>query len=78
MDCVADTHASIWYLFAAPDLSAEAKDFMDSVVASGGFIFVPAISIVEIIYLIEKNKLPPSTLSRIVQDCQSSEQQFFI
>lgn len=67
MDCVADTHASIWYLFAAPDLSGEAKDFMDSVVTSGGFIFIPAISIVEIIYLIEKSKLPPSTLSRIVQ-----------
>ena len=67
MDCIADTHASIWYLFAAPELSANAKNFMDSVAASGGFIFVPSISIVEIVYLTEKGKLLPPTLSRLIQ-----------
>lgn len=67
MDCVADTHAAIWYLLGSPELSAVAKDFMDSVAASDGSILVPAVSIVEIIYLIEKNKLPSSTLPRLIQ-----------
>lgn len=67
MDCVADTHATIWYLFASPELSANAKNVMDSASSSGGFIFVPSISIVEIIYLIEKGKLLPQTLSRLIQ-----------
>jgi len=35
MDCLADTHASVWYLFAAPELSAVAKNFMDMAAASG-------------------------------------------
>lgn len=26
MDCVADTHALIWYLYAMPELSAAAKN----------------------------------------------------
>ncbi len=67
MDCLADTHASVWYLFAAPELPATAKNFMDATAASGGFIFVPTISVIEIIYLTEKGKLLPQTLPRLVQ-----------
>ena len=67
MDCLADTHASVWYLFAAPELSAAAKNFMDAATASGGFVFVPTISIIEIIYLTEKGKLLPQTLARLIQ-----------
>ena len=57
MDCVADTHAAIWYLYASPRLSTAAKEMMESVASSGGAIFVPSISIVEIIYLIEKGRM---------------------
>ena len=67
MDCLADTHASVWYLFAASELPATAKNFMDATAASGGFIFVPTISVIEIIYLTEKGKLLPQTLPRLVQ-----------
>ncbi len=67
MDCLADTHASVWYLFAAPELSAVAKNFMDMAAASGGLIFVPTISIIEIVYLTEKGKLLPQTLPRLIQ-----------
>jgi len=64
MDCLADTHASVWYLFAAPELSAAAKNFMDKVAASGGFIYISTISVIEIIYLTEEGKLLPQTLPR--------------
>jgi len=65
MDCVADTHALIWYLYAMPELSSDAKNFMDNVAASGGNIFIPTISFVEIIYLAEKGKLGANVLPRI-------------
>ncbi|MDQ3130436.1 MAG: type II toxin-antitoxin system VapC family toxin [Acidobacteriota bacterium] len=65
MDCVTDTHALIWYLFAMPELSSDAKNFMDNVAASGGNIFIPTISFVEIIYLAEKGKLGANVLPRI-------------
>jgi len=62
MDCVTDTHSLIWYLFAMPELSSDAKNFMDNVAASGGNIFIPTISFVEIIYLAEKGKLGANVL----------------
>ena len=65
MDCVTDTHALIWYLYAMPELSADAKNFMDNVAASGGYIFVPTISFVEITYLAEKGRLGANVLPRI-------------
>ena len=65
MDCVTDTHALIWYLYAMPELSADAKTYMDNVAASGGYIFVPTISFVEITYLAEKGRLGTNVLPRI-------------
>ena len=51
---VADTHAIIWY-FRSPDkLSPEAIIVLDSAVNNGCFIYLSAISIIEIIYLFEK------------------------
>jgi len=40
---------------------------MDAAAASGGFIFIPTISVIEIIYLTEKGKLLPQTLPRLIQ-----------
>ena len=65
MDCITDTHALIWYLYAMLELSADAKNFMDKVAASGGSIFVPTISFVEIVYLAEKGKLGANVLPRV-------------
>lgn len=65
MDCVTDTHSLVWYLFASPALSAAAKSYMDQVAASGGHIFIPTISLVEIIYLEEKGRLGTNVLPRI-------------
>ena len=65
MDCVSDTHSTIWYLFALPELSATAKNHLDAVAASGGYIFVPTISFVEITYLVERNRLNANVLATI-------------
>lgn len=69
--CVADTHALIWYLFALPELSHIAKAFLDEVADSGGSIFVPTISIVEITYLSEKNRLANNVLPRVISAIQT-------
>ena len=65
MNCVADTHALIWYLYAMPELSVDAKNYMDNAAAAGGYVFVPTISFVEIIYLAERNRLGANVLPRI-------------
>jgi PIN domain nuclease of toxin-antitoxin system len=48
-----------------PELSANAKNYMDNAAASGGSIYVPTISFVEITYLAEKGRLGTNVLPRI-------------
>ena len=70
---VVDTHALIWYLYAMPELSANAKKHLDNAAASGGYIFVPAISFVEITYLSEKGRLGANVLPRIDAAMQAAK-----
>jgi PIN domain nuclease of toxin-antitoxin system len=64
--CVIDTHTLIWFVLSDPRLSAGAKDAMLRAAATGETVLVPSISLVEIVYLIEKGRFSSSLLSRIV------------
>ena len=64
--CVADTHAVIWYLLNDPRLSPDALAAMQNAAAAGDGVFVSAITLVEIIYLIEKGRFPQSLLTGVI------------
>jgi PIN domain nuclease of toxin-antitoxin system len=66
-DLVIDTHAAVWYFAKSPDMSATARTAVNNAVASGNLIILPAISIVEIVYLIEKGRLIPQALASLMQ-----------
>ena len=55
---VADTHAALWYLFGDPRLSQPAKTFITNAAADGHKIAVSAVSLAEVVYLVEKQRLP--------------------
>lgn len=55
---VADTHTALWYLFNDDRLSVVAGDFIDKAAMAGSQIVVSSISLAEIVYLIEKTRLP--------------------
>jgi PIN domain nuclease of toxin-antitoxin system len=57
---VADTHAALWYLFGDPRLSAAAKSAFDVAASSRRKIVLSVISLAEVVYLVEKNRLPAS------------------
>ena len=57
---IADTHAALWYLIGNPNLSASARAFMDAAALAGSGIGLSPVSLAEIVYLVEKNRLPPS------------------
>ena len=59
---VADTHALIWYLLDSPRLSAPASAQFERYRTVGTQIGVSSISIIEIIYLVEKGRIPAATL----------------
>jgi PIN domain nuclease of toxin-antitoxin system len=62
---VADTHAALWYLLKNPRLSVTARTFMDDAAQSGHDIALSAISLAEIVYLVERNRLPGSAYDEL-------------
>ena len=62
---VADTHAAVWHLFDDPRLSAAARAFIDEAAAAGDMIAVSAISLAEIVYLVEKGRLPVNAYAEL-------------
>jgi PIN domain nuclease of toxin-antitoxin system len=54
---VADTHTALWHLFDDARLSVRAGDFIDKAAAARRRIAVSSISLAEVVYLIEKNRL---------------------
>ncbi len=62
---VADTHAALWYLLKNPRLSRTARGFMDDAAGAGDDIVLSPISLAEIIYLVEKGRLPASAYDEL-------------
>ncbi len=59
---IADTHTTIWYLFSDSRLGKAASDFIDTTIAKGDHIGVSAITIIEMIYLVEKGRIPANAV----------------
>jgi PIN domain nuclease of toxin-antitoxin system len=55
---VADTHAALWYLYNDRRLSLPAGSFLDHAASSGYRVAISSISLAELVYLIEKKRLP--------------------
>ncbi|MCC6124785.1 MAG: PIN domain-containing protein [Pirellulales bacterium] len=60
---VVDTHAFLWYLSEPQRLSATASQAIDHSLDSGGQLFISAITLIEIVYLVEKGRLPFALLT---------------
>jgi PIN domain nuclease of toxin-antitoxin system len=60
---VADTHSALWFLYGDPRLSAVAKDFFDKAATADQGIALAPISLAEVVYLIEKNRIPASAFA---------------
>ena len=57
---VADTHAALWFLFGDRRLSATAKASFDTAANARRKIALSSISLAEVVYLVEKSRLPAS------------------
>jgi PIN domain nuclease of toxin-antitoxin system len=63
---IADTHTAIWYLFSDPRLGSKASDFIEEAIANGDHVGVSAISLAEMVYLVEKGRIPPNALDDVL------------
>jgi PIN domain nuclease of toxin-antitoxin system len=73
---VADTHTALWHLFNDKKLSAAAQSFIDDAAARRRKIAISSISLAEIVYLIEKNRLPASAYEELAQALVDPEHVF--
>jgi len=65
MAVVLDTHAAIWYLSGSQELSQAARLAIETAENDGDDVFLSAISLVEIVYLTERGRLPSAALDRL-------------
>jgi PIN domain nuclease of toxin-antitoxin system len=63
---VADTHAVLWYLLNDPRLSTAARDVFDLADSTKNSIVLSPISLVEVTYLVEKNRIPELAYTLLV------------
>lgn len=68
---VADTHSLIWYLFDDASLSSTARKRMEEIADSGDHLAISSISLVEIVYLTEKDRISPAVLTRVMEALDS-------
>lgn len=74
---VADTHALIWYIYSDPRLSSRARSFLDNAYHSGERIAISSITLVELVYLIEKGRIQIETFSRVARGLDEPDSLFF-
>ncbi len=63
---VVDTHAVIWYIHGNPRLSQTARSTIADIELAGYQIGVSSITLTEIVYLIEKERIPNTTYGQIL------------
>jgi PIN domain nuclease of toxin-antitoxin system len=68
-----DTHAIIWFLDNSPRLSQVARDTIRASIAAGYPVFVSAITVAEITYLVEKTRLTTKQLEDLLSLLRRSD-----
>ncbi len=63
---VLDTHALIWHVLGDPRISKSAETVLMDAAAAGDQIALSSISLVEVVYLIEKRRIDSTTLDQIL------------
>ncbi len=64
---VADTHTALWHLFDDKRLSVVAEAFINEAAKARRKIAISAITLAEVVYLVEKNRLPASAYDELTQ-----------
>jgi PIN domain nuclease of toxin-antitoxin system len=73
---VADTHTSLWHLFDDKRLSTAAEAFINEAASARRKIAISTISLAEVVYLVEKNRLPASAYDELTQALADPEHVF--
>ncbi|SRR5258708_40256829 len=70
---VADTHAAVWYLFNNSKLSVAARQAIENALKDGNQVAVSAITLAEMVYLVEKGRIPSTAVSDLIRGLSDPE-----
>jgi len=73
---VSDTHSAIWFLAKSSNISSVARQALRGATDAGEPIYVSAITLVEMAYLIEKGRLPEQDLTDLLNELQNPSSNF--
>ena len=65
ISAIADSHTIIWYLYDDPRISEKAKSLIEAVKEQGNQIGISTITLVEIVYLIEKGRIEKNACNKL-------------
>lgn len=75
---VTDTHALLWHLYDDKKLSARARDIFTRTDVGEHQIVIPAIVLVEIIYLAEKGRIAANAVNHVLALLESGADNYVI
>ncbi|MEW6288157.1 MAG: type II toxin-antitoxin system VapC family toxin [Chloroflexota bacterium] len=75
---VTDTHALIWYLENDPRLGPNARIAFDSCDQGEAVIYIPTICLVEIVYLMEKGRIPSKMVTLLEEELRAGTTGFML
>jgi PIN domain nuclease of toxin-antitoxin system len=67
MPAVLDAHAAIWYLLDTKNLSETVFSLIDDGASSGVPTYISAVSLVEVVYLVERGRIATDVFERFVR-----------
>jgi PIN domain nuclease of toxin-antitoxin system len=73
---VADTHTALWHLFDDKRLSAAAETFISDAAIARRKIAISTISLAEVVYLVEKGRLPATAYDELTKALADPEHVF--
>jgi PIN domain nuclease of toxin-antitoxin system len=68
MPAVLDTHAAVWYLLDSQNLSQTVFSLIDGAADSGTPTYISAVSLVEVVYLVERGRIAADAFDRFVSE----------
>jgi PIN domain nuclease of toxin-antitoxin system len=76
MPAVLDTHAAVWYLLDSKELPPTVFGMIDDAAARGTPTYISAISLVEIVYLVERGRIAPHAFDVFARELSQSNPAF--
>jgi PIN domain nuclease of toxin-antitoxin system len=78
MSAVLDTHAAVWYLLDARSLSQAVFSLIDSAAESGRPTYISSVSLVEVVYLVERGRIAADAFERFAAELDQEDPAFTV